>query len=248
MANRDPALTDAEDVSKAKVTSSLFNGTEKMHFSNIAEAAKFSKVTKMEILECIYGERKSLKRRVWKLVFGDYETQDAEDVITPQHFYEQKSHLPIDCWAIAEFKILKEFADANDVAERLFMDAHAVIDCCVGRRSSLYGFKFRFKDNPIIPDTEVEDTPIEELMRIRKPPLNLTNVGDGKLVAKRVVAPIAKLSPHARVNPIPIDCWSKDGSHMLYRFNSLNELKQMMHFAMISDVSAAPIVTLAAEY
>ena len=201
-----------------------FDGKERMSFPNILEAARFFKVTKTEILDCCYGERKSLKKRKWNLVADD-ELNDPEETaqrMSIDDFYIKQAELPVECWSLDNKSLLHRFVSGNDAAAQLFIkDVRLIVDCCLRKRVSAFGFRFKFSsgDDPLVS----ENLPsLSDLLSLRAPPiLDLEAAGSLASLYRRQSA---------------VDCFSADGSRLLRRFASLAEVRQELLMSDVSEV------------
>lgn len=121
------------DAAKYRIECCNLDGSERMKFPNIGDAARFFKVPRGDILDCCYGERKTLKKRRWEFLSEGSERGDSLQTISPTEYYESKCALPVDCWSYDSKRLLRRFADSNEAARVLEIPSpNAVVDCCLG--------------------------------------------------------------------------------------------------------------------
>ena len=224
MAMRQPSLEEeAFKSDRQRVECCYIDGKERMSFPNIAEAAKFFKVSKAEILDCYYGERKSLKRRKWFLVEEKANTpMEVENRISIDDYYNQRANQPVGCWSIDSKKLFHKFASAHEAAAQLMIDnVHLIVDCCRGKRLSVVGYRFKFWSDKYSYDF-ADILSINDLLRLRKPPI----------VDPVVIGYLTSLSKSRNA----IDCYSVDGKQFLHRFQCLNDVKKELHIDKLAEI------------
>jgi hypothetical protein len=227
-----------------------------MQFPNLLEAARFFKVTKSEILDCCFGERKTLKKRRWGLVEVKASDEQLANTISTEDYYNNKGSLPVDCLS-TENVLLHRFETVFDVTNALSIDSIAkVVNCCLGKRASVVGFKFRFRENNknqalgdsdasevVALDTEVT---VEELLKLRRPPIPTAQIPPNTAIAQVMKIPSATLAddpPPMKSNdltsrgiPIAVDCFSLDGITLLRRFLCINDVRKALHINKAAEV------------
>lgn len=124
---------------------------------------------------------------------------------------------------------------------------------CYRKKWLLVGFKFKFRSGgsaeaPVPMDEDCAD---EDLLALRKPqlrPSSAAEVSCSKPPETEQVSSSEKqvpVEPSEEPSPRPpkgikaavaIDCWSGDGSKMLYRFNSLSDIRKYMHIHKPEEV------------
>ena len=201
------------------------DGKERMSFPNVSEAARFFKVTRAEILDCCYGERKTLKKRKWSLVEEEDVNEPAEEAaqkMTTNDFYHKQANLPVECWSLDDTCLLHRFVSANEAAAQLFIkNVRVVVDCCHRERVSAFGFRFKFCSEGDPPMSENLLT-ISDLLGLRAPPILDLEAAD-------------RLAPLYRCHSA-VDCFSADGSRLLHRFASLAEVQQELPISDVSEI------------
>lgn len=217
---RQPSIDQEALISESQRVECWYSdGKERMSFPSISEAARFFKVTKTEILDCCYGERKSLKKRKWRVVEDD-EANDAVEAaqrFTVDDYFNTQANLPVECWSLDNKSILHAFASANEAAIQLFIkNVRVILDCCHGKRVSAFGFRFNFRSRDV-PNKSENLLNLNQLLSLRVPPIH-------DLAAAGSLASLC-------LGQSAIDCYNADGNHFLRRFATLDEVQQELNIS-----------------
>jgi hypothetical protein len=134
----------------------------------------------------------------------------------------------VDCWSLDGERLLKRFTTMSEAlrALRLRVSTSDIRSCCEGTCESAFGFVWRYRDDEVRDESHV--VPTSRLLQLREPPCTDGNGGSDDEARRQLANPGR--------TPIPVDCWSLDGSKMLKRFSTISHALKALRLTRFSDI------------
>lgn len=139
--------------------------------------------------------------------------------------------LAVDCWALDGSALLRRFSSMSEALRTLRgrSSSSDIKNCCLGRITSAFGFKWTFYDESVVPPSDFLSN--QSLLELRDPPLppvepKILNEDDSK--DKRFANPSR--------TPIAVDCWSLDGNTFLFHFSNITHAMRALSITKFQDI------------